>query len=303
MSRQASPSTQQRYGVMRVCRVWDVARSTLYAQRAREAVPVEQRPVPRKRGPDGPCSDEQLAGHIRADLAETPFHGEGHRKVWARLRSRHKIRTSKQRVLRVMRQHGLLAPQRAGRPHGPKAHDRTITTDRPDEMWGTDITATVTSENAQTPVFVAVDHCTGECIGIHAAEHATRFEALEPIRQGVREQFGAIGPAVADGLSLRHDHGSQYLSDAFQSEIAFLGITSSPSFVREPEGNGCAERFIRTLKENLLWVRHFVTIEQLRQALLAFKETYNHQWLLQRHGHRSPRQARADMTPLTPQAA
>jgi hypothetical protein len=37
-----------------------------------------------------------------------------------------------------------------------------------------------------------------------------------------------------------------------------------------PECNGCAERFIRTLKENLLWVRHFKTIEELRLALPEF---------------------------------
>ena len=62
---------------------------------------------------------------------------------------------------------------------------------------------------------------------------------------------------MARGLRLRHDHGSNYLADDFQQEVAFFGIESSPSFVREPEGNGVAERFIRTLKENLLWVRSF----------------------------------------------
>jgi len=41
----------------------------------------------------------------------------------------------------------------------------------------------------------------------------------------------------------------------FPGQIKCLGIEASPSFVREPEGNGVAERFIRTLKENLLWVR------------------------------------------------
>ena len=80
---------------------------------------------------------------------------------------------------------------------------------------------------------------------------------------------------MARGLRLRHDHGSNYLADDFQQEVAFFGIQSSPSFVREPEGNGVAERFIRTLKENLLWVRSFATIEELRLALLAFKRTYN----------------------------
>ena len=50
---------------------------------------------------------------------------------------------------------------------------------------------------------------------------------------------------------------------------------SSPAFVRAPEGNGCAERFIRTLKENLLWVRTFRTVEELRLALIDFRRTYN----------------------------
>jgi putative transposase len=71
-------------------------------------------------------------------------------------------------------------------------------------------------------------------------------------------------------------------------ELKFLGAESSPAFVRAPEGNGCAERFIRTLKENLLWVRTFDTIEDLRHALLAFRETYNATWLIERHGSITP---------------
>ncbi len=65
------------------------------------------------------------------------------------------------------------------------------------------------------------------------------------------------------------------MADAFQKELRFPGIESSPAFVRAPEGNGCAERFIRTLKDNLLCVRSFVTVENLRVALLEFRETYN----------------------------
>ncbi len=53
---------------------------------------------------------------------------------------------------------------------------------------------------------------------------------------------------MASGLPLRHDNGSQYTAEAFQDELRFLGARSSPSFVRSPEGNDCAERFIRTLK-------------------------------------------------------
>ena len=185
-----------------------------------------------------------------------------------------------------------------GHAHGPKAHDGTITTAAPDVMWGTDLTITVTVGEGAACVFVAVDHCTTECIGLHAAKRGNRFEALEPIRQGVRERFGAIGEGVARGLRLRHDHGSNSLADDFQQEVAFVGIESSPSFVREPEGNGVAERFIRTLTENLLWVRSFETIEELRLALLAFKRTYNEQWMLEKHDYRSPAQVRRDFDGL-----
>ena len=74
----------------------------------------------------------------------------------------------------------------------------------------------------------------------------------------------------------------------FQDEIECLGIEASPSFVREPQGNGVAERFIRTLKENLLWARTFDTIEELRAALVEFARHYNETWLVARYGHRTP---------------
>ena len=294
MSRQVSPSTEQVYGLQRVTRIWGISRATIYRHRLE--------PVTRQRpGPQGAMSDEDLVAAIRQLLTDSPFHGEGYRKLWARLRFAG-IRTSRRRVLRLMRERGLLAQQRAGRAHGPKAHDGTITTERVDLMWGTDLTSVLTGEG-QTAVFVAVDHCSAECVGIHASRSADRFEALEPVRQAVREHFGAFAKNVASGLALRHDHGSQYVSHHFQTEIRFLGIMSSPAFVREPEGNGCAERFIRVLKENLLWVRRFDTVEELRQALIAFRQTYNQSWIIERHGYRTPAQVRADQIGPTLMAA
>jgi transposase InsO family protein len=195
-----------------------------------------------------------------------------------------------------MRENNLSALKRIGHAHGPKAHDGTIKTEQVDEMWGTDMTTTLTVGEGNASVFFAVDHCSLECMGIHAAKRGTRFEALEPIRQGIRHAFGCFGKDVGAGLKLRHDHGSQYVSDVFQKEVAFLGIKSSPSYVREPQGNGIAERFVRILKENLLWVRHFDTVEELRKALPEFKETYNRQWIIGRHGYKTPSQVREEQT-------
>src|SRR3954452_11878847 len=296
MSRTASPGSGTPYGLARVCRVWRTSRATVSRHRS----PAPADPV-RRRGPSGPMPDAALVEAIRAVLAGSPFHGEGHRKLWARLRMAG-VRTSKRRVLWLMREHGLLAPSRAGAPRGPRNHDGTIIPDRIDEMWGTDLSATWTGQG-QAAVLVAVDHRSAECVGIHAAARERRLGALEPIRQGVRRHFGAFAKDAARGLSVRHDHGSQYMSDAFQKELAFLGIESSPAFVRAPEGIGCAERFIRTLKENLLWVRTFDTVEQLRQALLAFRETYNTIWLIERHGFLSPAEYRQQQLQPLAQAA
>lgn len=287
MSRQTSPSTHQPYGVTRVLRVWELSRSTFYTQRERQTAPVQAR-----RGRPPILDDATLLDHIRAVIAESPFHGEGHRKIWARLRVLKQVRTSLRRVLRIMRDANLLSPARQPEPVVERPHEGTIVTEQPNVMWGTDATAAVTLVEGTATIFAAIDHCTAECVGIHAAKHGDRFEALEPVRQGVRDHFGPLAPAVATGLALRHDHGSVYLSADFQAEITFFGMTSSPAFVRQPEGNGCIERFFRTLKEQLLWVRHFSTIEELRQALLTFKEIYNREWLIERLGYRSPAQAR-----------
>ena len=281
MSRAVSPVSGKPYGLTVVCRIWRLARSGVYRHRS----PPPDTPL-RRRGPMGAMSDVALTAAIRAVLAASPFHGEGHRKVWARLRHAG-TRTSLRRVLRLMRENELLAPGRVGSPRGPRNHDGTIIPEIVDTMWGTDLTTTFTGEGPAA-VFIAVDHCSGECVGIHAHARATRFEALEPIRQGVRRYFGGFAKDIAAGLAVRHDHGSQYMSDHFQKELAFLGIESSPAFVRAPEGNGCAERFIRTLKENLLWVHTFETVEELRQALLAFRDTYNTTWLIERHGYLTP---------------
>ncbi len=286
MSQACSVFAQRVYGKARVCRLWSVARSTHYARQAAAERAVQSR----RRGRKPVLPNEVLVEKIREVLNEAEalgFRGEGYRKVWARLRHRG-VPTSKEWVRRLMREHGLQAPHRTGHDRGPRVHDGTIIPDAPNRMWGTDATQVYSQLEGVATVFVTIDHFVGDVVDIHAARSGTRFEALEPIYQGLREHYGPLAQGIATGLVLRHDHGPQYMSHAFQQEIAFLGIESSPSFIKTPEGNGVVERFIRTLKEQLLWVRTFDTVEELRQALLEFKDRFNKHWLLQRHGYATP---------------
>ena len=289
-----SPGTGRLYPLTMICEVWRVGRSTVYAARDREE---SDGPAGlKKRGPKTKLSDEELVEEIRQVLKESDFLGEGHRKVRARLRAKG-IGVGKNRVLRLMRENGLLAPVRRGKhPRGDRSHSGRITTDVPNELWGTDATRFYTKEDGWCWFFVAVDHCVTDVVGWHVAKKGDRWAALEPIRQGVRTHMDGYAPKIALGLGLRHDWGPQYTAHQFQGELAWLGIRSTASYVGEPECNGVAERFMRTLKEECLYLHDFESLEEARQKIDAFIERYNRGWLLERHGYRTPAQVRQELT-------
>jgi putative transposase len=288
VSRAVSPTTGKPYGVQRVCTTCHFPRSTLYAQE--QQVVAGERPHA-KRGPKPARSDEQLLDLIRTDLKESPFSGEGHRKIWARLKYGRGVAVSRKRVLRIMREHNLLSPYR--RPQVPPSeHKGTITTQEPNQMWGVDGTKVFTVEDGYVWIFTSIEHWNAECMGWHVTKKGDRFAALEPVSRGVLAQFGHVGQDAARGLALRMDHGTQYLSDHFQNQVKFWGIAPSFAFLEQPQTNGVAERFFRTLKEQVIYGRIFRTVAEVRKAVGEFVERYNQQWRIEKNGFLSPFQMR-----------
>ena len=192
------------------------------------------------------------------------------------------------------------APPDAGaRVAGPGAAGtapRRLDPQRPDELWGTDASRFWTKAERWCWFFAAVDHCASDVVGWHVAKKGDRWAALEPVRQGVRAHMGGFDKTIALGLGLRHDWGSQYRAKQFQAEIKWLGIRSTPAYVGEPECNGVAERFIRTLKEECIYLHDFETLEEAREVIGAFVDRYNNGWLLQRHGYMTPARAREKLS-------
>jgi putative transposase len=289
MAKATSPASGQRYGVARVCRVWAVPRSSFYAART-PGTGSTAKPV--RRGPRPSVSDDALLAAIKNDLERSPWTGEGHRKVWARLRAIDGIRVARKRVLRLMREHALLSPHRARR-RAETAHDRRIITEAPNVMWATDATQVTTVRDGKVWLFGVAEHWNAELLGWHVAKRGTRFEAMQAVGMAVRQQFGHLGAGAARGLALRHDHGSNFMSGDFQKQIRFWGMAPSYAFVGEPETNGVIERLFRTLKEQVVHGRIFQTIDEVRDAVRAFVARYNAEWLIEKNGHRSPDAMRA----------
>ena len=252
---------------------------------------MEPQSASAKRGPKTVQSDTEVVRAIRGVLAKRPFFGEGHRKVRYLLR-RWGLRIGKNRVLRLMRENQLLAPQRKGQPHGDKAHGGRIRTEVPNELWGTDAIRFYTDREGWCWFFGAIDHGSLDIVGWHVAKKGDRWAALEPILQGVRRHLGGYAPKIALGLGLRHDWGPQYTAHRFLGELQWLGIRSTPSYVGEPECNGIAERWMRTLKEECIYLHDFESLDEAREIIGAFIRRYNEQWILERHGYRTPAEAR-----------
>ena len=133
-----------------------------------------------------------------------------------------------------------------------------------------------------------------ECVGWHVCKVGSRFAALDPIAQGLERRYGSLDADVARGLALRMDHGSQYLSDHFLKQIRYWGIHPSFGFVEEPETNGVAERWNRTLKEQAIHGRIFQNLAAVRAAVADFVVRYNQTWRLEKLGYHTPIEAREE---------
>lgn len=283
MSQVISPATKRAYGLKRVCEAWGIARSGVYREPQKQST---------KRGPKPHCDEGTLLQRIQQDLESSPFKGEGHRKVHARLR-RQGIISGRNQVLSAMRKNNLLSPHR-GLYRPPTPHDGRIITDAPNVMWGSDGTKVLTVDEGWVWIFSVADHWNTECLGWHVCKKGDRFAAYEPISQAVQKIYGGRGKGIASSLKLRIDNGSQYTSDYFLDQVKHLGIEASFGFVRQPETNGVAERFHRTLKEQICEGKIFKNTDEVREAVGRFVDIYNAQWLVAKRGYQSPAEARSN---------
>ena len=282
-----SPSTDQRYGLQRVCKAWGISRSAIYARRKSKQLGKQRM----KRGPKPQISDSVVLMEIRRDINESPFSGEGHKKVHARLRNRRGIVVGRERVRKLMRENALLSPHRVSKGT-KKAHDGEIITHVPNDMWATDATKVETVQDGIIWFFGIIEHWNAECLGWRVSKKGDRFVALDALSIALRHQFGSLNQNCAKGLSLRPDHGSQFTSVDYRNQMRYWGITPSFSLVREPETNGVVERFHRTFKEQVVHGRIYQTIEEFEAAVSIFIRNYNESWILEKLGYLSPCEAR-----------
>jgi putative transposase len=199
---------------------------------------------------------------------------------------------NRKRVQRVMREHGLLVPQRRI-PRGE--HAGTIQTDRCDQVWATDLSKIATREGWLWIVGV-IDCHDRDLIGHRYGVTADTTLCLGALHDGVCERFNDDLDALkAAAPQLSHDWGSQFTSRRYNAELSTLGIRSRPTMIDSPEQNGIMERFFGSMKDEEVWTTEYDTRAQAIAALDAWIDDYRTERPHQSLGYLTPAEYRTAM--------
>ena len=159
-------------------------------------------------------------------------------------------------------------------------------------MWGCDSTPIPTVDDGELHLFTAVEHWNSECVGWTVARTPNLDSAVETVASAIRTVYGSVQPFVASGLTLRLDHSPIFLSHDYQQRLATWGIDASFSFPMQPQNNGVAERFNRTVKEQVMGDGPLRNEAQVTRAIGGFIANHTKGWLVAKLGYQTPAEAR-----------
>lgn len=268
-----------------LCATFRLSRAAYYAEARRQRdesapAPVDN-VVPLPRRPRFTLAAVVLQ-RIREVLARETAKAWGVRKVWATLR-REGLRVSRRRVHAIMRAHDLVLA--VGREPGetPRGH---VAVPEPNRRLATDLTTVWTRRDGVVALVPTID-CGDRTAVVEVTKDQHGPAVLASVERKLVASFGAMAD-VPDGVELRTDHGPQYTGADCEALCARWGLNHTYAPVGRPTGNAVVERFIRTLKEELIWLQDWESADQVRAAVGSWLEHYN--------SHR-PHQALAWQTP------
>jgi transposase InsO family protein len=244
-----------------------------------------------KPGPAGRHSDEALLAHMRAIHAQVKQEygwPRMHRELLAR-----GIRVGKDRVQRLMKQHGIRAKSkrkfvvttdsRHSLPVAPDLVQRRFTPDEPNRLWSGDITYIATDEG-WLYLAAVIDLFSRQVVGWSLQPHMQ----TSLVKDALTMAWFRRRPEP--GLIFHSDRGSQYCSQEFQNAMKGWGMRSSMSRKGNCWDNAPTESFWGRLKTASVHGQRFATRQQAAQAVMNWIAFYNHSRLHSSLGYLSPMQ-------------
>lgn len=232
---------------------------------------------------------EVVLAKIRDVLGREGSEAWGVRKVWATLR-REGLRVSRKRVWALMHAHGLVMARDREPGETTRGH---VAVPEPNRRIATDLTTTWTRRDGVVAIVPTIDCGCRSMLGMVITKDQHGPAVLASVQEALRAAFGS--PAhVPDGVELRTDHGPQYTGADCAELVDEWGLEHTYAPIGRPTGNAVVERVIRTLKEEVIWLRDWESIDELRAAVMAWVKRYNEQRPHQSLHWKTPAEYRAE---------
>jgi putative transposase len=245
MSRQTVAGTAS---VTLLCRRFGISRAAYYAA----LKPPARRRADVVRLPSRPrySSAEAVLAAIQAVLAGEDAAAWGVRKVWARLRQQG-MRVGRKRVYALMKANGLVLARDREPGETTRGH---VVVPEPNRRIATDLTTVWTRRDGVVALVPTIDCGCRSLLGMTVTKDQHGPAVLASVRHALVAAFGRP-ENVPEGVELRSDHGPQYTGSDCKDLVEDWHLVHTFAPVGRPTGNAVVERVIRTLKEEVIWLR------------------------------------------------
>jgi putative transposase len=235
-------------------------------------------------------SDMALIERIKELKSLHPFFG--YRRIWAQLKFKDGLTINRKKVYRLMKISDLLT-----KPNLLLRANRSPQKDKPrperlNEWWGIDMTKIRLRHLGWVYITIVIDWFSKQLVGYSIGTKSKSSDWLEAFDMAVNDQFpnGVREEVERRGyeLNLMADNGCQPTSDSFKKTCETLGINLAFTSYNNPKGNADTERFMRTMKEECLWINEWENLQMLTKSLKHWFGEYNQNYLHSKLHYKSP---------------
>ena len=261
--------------VRTICRTLGIHRSRLYGRPWASS---------NSRGASVEVTDVEIIPVLHELAGEFPTYGTRRLKVLVSRRLGKPV--NRKRILRLLRQEGLMTARRTARAR-PRPHPREVEATATNQVWQMDFTKVLVGDRWAW-LLVVLDRFSREIVSYGLSWRGRAQEVIEVIERALVERFpyGVKG----SGLKLASDNGSAFLAEPLRTLARDLEMELLHTRLRYPEGNGRCERLIRTIKEEEVWLNQYETLEKARERIATYIRFYNHERIHSALGYLTPHQ-------------
>lgn len=265
------------YKITHICSAFEVSRSSYYYHQSS----TRARDIQKMRGE----LERRILLEIKDIKRKHPFYG--YRRITALVRKQLKKLINHKRIYRLMKEEELLCQQKRYKAKRHKLGDRSKPKAKyPNHWWGTDMTKHYVEGYGWLYIVPVLDWYTKEVLGIKISGSCKTEIWKEALENSVL--YACPEGSRKYGINLMSDNGAQPTSGKYENLCKRLGIHHVTTSYNNPKGNAETESFIKTLKEDCLWINEFNSFDDAKRQVLSWIDYYNREYLHSGINYKSP---------------